>query len=181
MNAGTENKPIGNEERRAAATMRTTLSGQLFSAALAVIGAQAAIATFTMDKKEDLGFFYGIVITSVICLFASIVCGGKGITAVWADGFNGKWDVASGRAFFRWQANLGLVGVFLVLASVGAGKKKSPESALERDFADTQRAVVSLREDLAAIKGRQELLEKHPFTVVRVAPSKGRRGGKKSE
>jgi hypothetical protein len=150
------------DDARAAATIRTTLSGSVIAGALVVLGAQAAIATFTIDKKEHLTWFYIWSVIGAAALVASMIAGAKGITAVYADGYGGKWERGTGKMFFGPQAVLAIGGAVAVLISVYTGTLKPPEgtsagasqriAALERQTGELARQLQTALGELEAIK-----------------------------
>jgi hypothetical protein len=147
------------DDARAAATTRTTLSGSIIAAALAVLGAQAAIATFTLEKKQDLVPFYVCSGVASVLLLASMVAGALGITAVYKEGYTGAWGVVTGKKFFGPQAALAVGGAIAVLTSVYLGNFKPPDSPggakkieeIERKIADLEKQVRSTAADVDAI------------------------------
>lgn len=112
------------EDGRAAATLVATLSGLLITAALAVLGAQAVIATFIIDNRQRLFWFYTVSGIGTATLILSIICGGLGIDEIASAGFRGKWQIRTRNGVFNWQAVLALVGTVLVVGSAFLGHDK---------------------------------------------------------
>lgn len=94
------------------------------TASLGVIAAQAALATFVLDKRDHLTLFYVCMIVGIIASVLSIVFGGKGIAGIAAGGFNGTWSLKPNGDSFNRQAIFCLLGMVLLLASVFTGRPK---------------------------------------------------------
>jgi len=146
------------EDQRAASALKANLSSTLMTVALAFIGAEAAIATFVLDKREHLGFFYSAFIASMVCLTISGFAGGYGIRSIYRDGFDEGWNKKDG-GFFNAQALALLLGIVLVCASAFAGEAKKPDS-----LADSE--LKSMREKLSRIEQRLGELEAKPALVA---------------
>lgn len=112
------------EDERNAATIYTSLSSYVMTASLAVIAAQAALATFVLDKRDHLTGFYLCMIVGLISSVVSIVFGGKGIAAIASGGFKGTWSLKPNGDPFNWQAIFCLIGMILFLVSVSCGQPK---------------------------------------------------------
>jgi hypothetical protein len=112
------------EDQRTASGFVVTLSGYVMTAALAVLGAQAVVATFAMDRREHLGFFYAASALGAAALVSSIVVGGKGISEIIARGWAGDWQVRTRRGMFKLQSWLALAGAALVVLSAFLGDTK---------------------------------------------------------
>ena len=116
--------PATLDDQRNAATIYASLSSYLMTASLGVIAAQAAIATFVLDKRDHLGGFLVCMIVGIVASVVSIVLGGKGIAAIAAGGFDGAWSLKPDGDFFNKQAIACLLGMILLLASVFCGRTK---------------------------------------------------------
>jgi hypothetical protein len=118
------------EDKRAASSLATTLSGFVITAALAVLGAQAVVATFVIDRRDHLGSFYGVSAAAAAALVLSIIFGGLGIDEIIAAGAGGNWKHRTTGGKFNIQSILALVGAILVMASAFLGDtKKAPAKA----------------------------------------------------
>lgn len=113
-----------DEDRREASSLATTLSSYVITAALAVLGAQAVITTFVMDKREGLTWFYVISGLGAACLIGSVILGGRGIWEIVGNGFEGNWDINPRNQKFNVQALLALAGTIFVVASAFLGHPK---------------------------------------------------------
>jgi hypothetical protein len=115
------------DDRRAASSLVTTLSGYLMTAALAVLGAQAVIATFVIDKREHLTSFYVVGGFGTAALIGSIIVGGAGVGEIIGAGARGDWKIKTRGSKFNLQAYLALIGTILVIASAFLGDSKPPQ------------------------------------------------------
>jgi hypothetical protein len=113
-----------DEDRRAASNLVTTLSGYLITAALAVLGAQAVVVTFVIDRRDHLTSFYYVSGFGMAGLVGSIILGGAGIDEIVVEGAKGNWKIRTRRGKFNWQAILVLVGAILVAVSAFLGSPK---------------------------------------------------------
>jgi hypothetical protein len=117
----------GPEDQRNAAAIYTSLSSYVMTASLGVVAAQAALATFVLDKRDHLAGFYACMIAGLAASVVSIVFGGKGIAAIASGGFDGRWSLKPKGDSFNKQATFCLLGMMLLLASVFTGRPK-PEN-----------------------------------------------------
>ena len=93
------------DDERAAASIYTSLSSYVITASLGVIAAQAALATFVLDKRDHLLWFYIWMISGLVASVLSIVLGGRGIADIASDGFDGEWTLKpKGGDLFNYQA-----------------------------------------------------------------------------
>jgi hypothetical protein len=112
------------EDQRNAATIYTSLSSYVMTASLGVIAAQAAVATFVLDKRDHLTCFYVCMIAGMAASVVSVVFGGKGIAAIASGGFGGTWSIKPNGDPFNRQAFFCLLGMVLLLVSVFTGQTK---------------------------------------------------------
>ena len=112
------------DDRRAAANLSTTLSSYVITAALAVLGADAAIVTFVLDKRTDLTWFYRVNIAGAALLVIGVILGGRGIWNIIEDGANGDWQTKPGYRLFDFQAWFVLLGAVCIFVSVFLGTPK---------------------------------------------------------
>jgi hypothetical protein len=127
------------DDRRAASALVTTLSSYIITAALAVLGAQAVLTTFVIDKREHLTAFYIVGGCGATALVLSIIAGGAGTYEIITAGARGDWKVTTRGGKFNIQAVLALIGTILVVASAFLGDAKPRESA--NSTADTTAQV----------------------------------------
>lgn len=120
-------RPTGSaDDLRAASNLTTTLSGYLITAALAVLGGQAIVVTFVIDKRNQLEAFYAVSAVGTASLVCSIILGGAGIYEIVHAGARGEWKVSTKGGKFNLQAVLALLGAVLVVASAFLGHSKPP-------------------------------------------------------
>jgi hypothetical protein len=117
------------EDRRAAASLVATLSSYVITAALAVLGAQAVITTFVLDRREELTLFYVLGGLGAAMLVLSVLIGCAGIYEIAAAGSGGDWKVTTRRGKFNLQAICALVGTVLVIASAFQGERREDATA----------------------------------------------------
>jgi hypothetical protein len=79
------------ESRRAAATIRATLSSQLITGGLAVLAVEGAFVTYTLDKREGATGFLIIAAVSAILIIVSFFLGALG-----QDALGGNVSVGGG-------------------------------------------------------------------------------------
>lgn len=153
---------MSNEDARAAATIITSLSSYVITASLAVLGAQAVITTFVLDKRTDLAMFYVVASLGAACLVASILVGGRGINEVATRGKRGSWETRTRHHAFDWQAWLTLIGLAFVAASLFFGTSKADATqqrgdnrvaVLQGQISSLQRRVARLETRVAASGG----------------------------
>jgi hypothetical protein len=108
-------------DRRAASSLVTTLSSYIITAALAVLGAQAALTAFVIDKREHLTPFYVVGGLGTAALVGSIIAGGTAVYEIIVAGAQGDWKIKTRGGTFNLQASLALVGTILVIASAFLG------------------------------------------------------------
>lgn len=144
---------MADDNKRAAAGMKVTLSGSVIAGAFAVFGGVAAITTFTILNKESLGWFYFWVSLSALSLLVSMVAGAKGISEVFLAGYADSWDRDEGKEYFSTQAAFGILGLVFAVASVFAGQIKAPT---EPDWAKAlERRMDGLEQRVAATEKSQ--------------------------
>jgi hypothetical protein len=138
------------EDKRAAVSIRVGLSSSLSSAALAILGAQAALTTFILDKREHLIWFFIWSIVAWVSLVFSIYIGGKGIAEEYKAGYQGKWQDKSKKGQFKLQTLSALFGVISVLFLTICGDSK-PDKDTKDDAKHHQ--------DIAALTAQLSILQ----------------------
>lgn len=114
------------EDRRAALNIKVSLAANLVTVALALIGAEGAIAVFVLDKREHLLWFYVSAIAAFIALALSVRDGGLGIAGVYRDGYKGQWTLHDAGHFNR-QSVWCVTGAALLVVSSMLGSTKSEQ------------------------------------------------------
>lgn len=165
---------MSDDDKRAAVGIQASLSNSLITAALAVLGAQAAIVTFVLDRRVNLTLFYLWAGIGTLALITSMLCGGKGIASAYKSGFSGSWRETS-KGQFQAQTWLALFGVVAVGISVFCGDAKPEISqaeivplvrridALETQVRESAAASAHDRKRLAKIE--QQLRPEVPATT----------------
>jgi hypothetical protein len=141
------------DDQRNAATIYASLSSYVMTASLGVIAAQAAIATFVLDKRDHLAWFLVCMIVGIVASVVSIVFGGKGIAAIAAGGFDGAWSLKPDGDFFNKQAIACLLGMFLLLASVFCGRTK-PDNPNADQLQRLNATVIRQQTQIEALKAQ---------------------------
>ena len=137
----------GSEDERSAANIYASLSSYVMTASLGVIAAQAAMATFVLDKREHLMWFYLWMIFGLLASVFSIVMGGKGVAAVASAGFKGSWTLKPVHDYFNYQAIFCLLGMLMLVCSLFSGTTKAENSG-PAELKRLNDSVVRLRADL---------------------------------
>ncbi len=165
------------EDERNAATIYTSLSSYVMTASLGVIAAQAALATFVLDKRDHLSLFYVCMIAGIVASVVSIVFGGKGIAAIASGGFDGAWSLKPSGDSFNRQAIACLLGMTLLLVSVFCGRPK-PDNPSAEQIRQLRTTVTQQQTQIDALKAQCVTLADHLQTLsskTSHAPSTGRR------
>jgi hypothetical protein len=112
------------DDLRTASGMATALSSYVITAVLAVLGAQAVVVTFVLDRRTSLDSFYAVSAMATAALIGSVLFGGRGIWELTASGADGHWKIRTSKHLFEKQAVLALFGVTLVIVSAFLGHSK---------------------------------------------------------
>ena len=124
------------DDERAAASIYTSLSSYVITASLGVIAAQAALATFVLDKRDHLLWFYIWMVWGLDrerCEHRPL--GGRGIVHIASDGFDGEWTLKpKGGDLFNYQAIFCLLGMALLLGSLFSGTPKVESSPVTQEI-----------------------------------------------
>lgn len=142
-----------SEDRRAAANIVASLSSYLITAALTIIGAQAAIVTYIIDKREKLACFYGVSGVALVFLVTSVILGGRGMAEIYKKGYAGDWIIKTSKGAFNLQTLSCLLGAILVAASVFLGATKEDRPSESTEYLQLRSEVANLKSDFAKIKG----------------------------
>ncbi|HEX8948369.1 MAG TPA: hypothetical protein VF790_05365 [Dissulfurispiraceae bacterium] len=101
------------EDRRTAVGMSVTLSSQLIAASLAMLAIEGGYVAYVLGNRQPSRWFVFLAIIAGVSFIASIVIAGKAITASRNAGFDGRWNLDSGRNFYRLQAAMCYAGLLL--------------------------------------------------------------------
>lgn len=156
-----------SEDKRAAVGMSVTLSGQLMSAALAVMALQAGFVSYVLANRTAQWCYYGVTVLALVLFALSLYFGGQGINKARNAGFSGSWDLEIGKSEFNSQATLCFVGLLLLLLSLFfSGNPKSDDIPTEiKRLVET---VASLKQEIQELRASKEtdsknLRELHVF------------------
>lgn len=172
---------MGSEDERAAATIYSSLSSYVITASLAVIAAQAVLATFVLDKRDHLTWFYIWMVVGLLASVLSIVRGGRGIGKLASAGFKGAWNLKLDDDYFNQQAVLCLFGMACLLLSLfcGTTKPDSPKAAdpvpelmikvdkIQSDVSSLQAKYAALLEQLQSQQPKPKQSAKRPRGFTR--------------
>jgi len=144
----------GDEDQRTAIGLKIGLSSTLMAVSLAFIGAAAGIATFVLDKREHLFWFYVCFVGSLVLLTISGVLGGKGISVAYKSGFSGQW-VCEDKGIFNGQAVSLLLGIVLVCLTAFTGvPKPSTDLSEAAKFDSLEKKIDSLQQQLTDLQAQ---------------------------
>lgn len=166
------------DDQRNAATIYTSLSSYVMTASLGVIAAQAALATFVLDKRDHLNLFYVCMLAGIVASVVSIIFGGKGIASMAAGGFDGAWSLKPDGDSFNKQAIACLFGMILLLASVFCGRTKpdNPNAdqiqRLTATVTQQQTQIESLNAQCATLADELKSLSGNAAHTAKPAPKK---------
>jgi len=152
--------PGSIDDQRSAANIYTSLSSYVITASLGVIAAQAALATFVLDKRDHLVWFYTWMILGLITSVVSIVLGGRGIAAIASAGFAGSWTLKPKRDYFNYQGLFCLLGMALLLLSLFSGTPKPENLRATEDIRRLNGSVEKLQAELADLRMQYTKLAK---------------------
>ncbi len=143
------------DDERAAATIYTSLSSYVITASLGVVAAQAALATFVLDKRDHLLWFYIWMVAGLIASVVSIVLGGRGIADIASEGFDGEWTLKpKGGDLFNYQAIFCLLGMALLLCSLFSGSTKVESSPVTQEIQQLKDTVQKLQTQVDSLQSQ---------------------------
>ncbi|MBE9584954.1 hypothetical protein IM792_10885 [Mucilaginibacter sp. JRF] len=166
-----------SDDKREAVNIGINLSGQLITAALAMIAVIGTFGVFILDKR-DVSFWYYLIFGGALFAFvASIYFGGKGIDKARKDGFAGTWDILNTKTHFNRQAACCFIGIFLFILSVFSGTEKPDD--LQKEISKVKDAVTRLqlndslnKQKVSSLEKRIDSLEKKPSQFIPCFPVK---------
>jgi len=168
----------GPEDQRSAASIYASLSSYVMTASLGVIAAQAALATFVLDKRGHLTWFYIWMVAGIFASVASIVFGGKGIAAIASGGFDGTWSLKPNGDSFNRQALFCLVGMLFLLLSLFCGRPK-PENPYAEEMRRLNTTVIQQQSQIDDLKGKYAAVAEQLKSFAGDAPHKSKPVAKK--
>jgi hypothetical protein len=171
------------EDKRSAATIYTSLSSYVITASLGIIAAQAALATFVLDKRDYLLWFYIWMVSGLIASVVSIVLGGRGIAEIASEGFDGEWTLKPrGGDLFNYQAIFCLLGMVLLLCSLFSGSPKVESPSVTEEIRQLKDTVQKLQIQVDSLQTQisKAAAEKNtpPPSPARRRPAPSRRAHK---
>jgi amino acid transporter len=146
--------PGSPEDQRNAANIYTSLSSYVITASLGVIAAQAALATFVLDKRDHLTWFYIWMICGLITSVVSVVLGGRGVAAIASAGFSGSWTLKPKHDYFNYQALFCLLGMVLLLFSLFSGTTKPESPKAQEEIQRLNASLDRLQAELNSLQGQ---------------------------
>ena len=138
------------EDKKVAVNIGVSLSGQLITAALAMIAVIGAFATFSLDKREIGPSYYIIIGIAFLSFVISIFCGGKGIDKARVNGHQGIWEIKDTKDYFNWQGICCFLGIFFLAISIFIGKDKKDETTTK---------INNLSEEYKSLKSTDSLMQ----------------------
>ncbi|MDB4926596.1 hypothetical protein [Mucilaginibacter sp.] len=144
-------------DKKDAVNIGVTLSGQLITAALAMIAVVGTFAAFIIDKRNVGLGYYLIAGGSFLSFVVSIIFGGKGINQARKDGFTGNWNLSNTKKSFNKQSIAAFFGIVLFAISVFFGKEKADD--LKNNFEKQNQVITKLRRSDSLTKIKVAMLE----------------------
>jgi hypothetical protein len=168
------------EDKRTAVNITTNLSGQLITAALAMLAIECGVISFVYGQAETGKWFVPLIIIAAAAFVISIFLAGKGITKLRDSGLAGTWDITEGKNYFNWQVISCLVGLCCFFASafiIGTEKGNDLENRvallissvtkLEMQMEKNEKEVTNIMTD---VKNNNIKIEKLKYPNKRVQP-----------
>lgn len=105
--------PVEKEDLRLAAQFKVGLSGQVASAALAMLAIEGGLVLFVLEQRTPSAWFAVWTVASSVAFVVSILMGGHGVAETYKQGGGGNWPVTDLRDFFNKQAGFCILGLVL--------------------------------------------------------------------
>lgn len=148
-----------NDNKKAAVAMSVTLSGQLMTAALAVMALNAGFVSYVLANRIPEYLYYISSSIAFIVFAGSLYFGGKGIIQARDKGFASDWNLSAGKSKFNLQAILCLAGLLLVSVSpFFSGKPKANDMLTE--IMRIGENIASLRQEVQDQRKTGEIVSK---------------------
>lgn len=141
-----------------------SLSSQLISGSFALLGVNAAVLGFIIDRKAlSPPFVFALVFAFIAICFvvASAYQGGLGISEIARSGLLGQWQLDTQRGRFHRQKTFMLVGTIAMYLAVGMAVLAPEKASL--DFSH-------LSDRITAVENRVDALERGVERSKRVNP-----------
>jgi multisubunit Na+/H+ antiporter MnhC subunit len=132
------------EDKRTAVGLSVGLSGQLISAALAMLALEGTYLAYALASREVLIGFEVVSVAAAAAFIWSVLVAGKAVTEARNAGFAGEWKLEAGKDKFNQQAQALVLGLALfvgVLLLSGENKVDKSPSADESRMQLTARVA----------------------------------------
>lgn len=129
------------DDKRNAVQISITLSSQLITAALAMLTVEGAYVAYVLDKRVPEDYFGLVSMLSAIFFILSVFIAGKAITATRNAGFDGNWNLESGKGLFNLQALFNALGLFMLMGVVLLSGNSKQEDAIAKNIASSMRSL----------------------------------------
>lgn len=129
------------EDKRNAVQISITLSSQLVTAALAMLTVEGAYVAYVLDKRVPEDYFGLVSMLSAIFFILSVFIAGKAITAARNAGFDGNWNLESGKGQFNLQALFNALGLFLLVGVVLLSGTSKREDTIAKNITSSMHSL----------------------------------------
>ena len=121
----------GSEDKRAAASIHSGISSQLFAASLVLIGILLGLIEI---KQISFASTKGILILiAILLLLLSLVSAGLGLKKIRQNGENGNWSLRAIHIYFRLQTFLNIITIILFIIILFLPDKETKEDKYEKE------------------------------------------------
>jgi|SRR5690349_23075727 len=142
--------------RLQAASMQSSISSYVATAALAVLAGAVALFTYASQTFRLHRGFYWLMGAGLVFLVASLVFGGAGSAIVAKKVNDGTWNSSTKVSEYNSQAWFSLIGLLLILVGTGVGLASPPQSS------DTDTRIHRLSREVSTLKQEVENLGQQP-------------------
>lgn len=133
----------GCVDQRTAVQISVTLSGQLWTAAMAMLAIEGAYYSFAHVNRSVSTWFDSLALLALISFVYSMIQVGRGATKSRDDGYKAEWNLRIGKPHFNRQAISCYVGLCFFTAMVLASLEPK-ENKIEERLAELERRIISL-------------------------------------
>lgn len=148
---------MSDEDQKSAVGFAINLSGQIVTAALAMLAIQFAYIAFALGNRSVGAGFYITSSLSVIFYVISIFLAGRGIATSYSQGANGNWDIAHGDSLFNFQAYSCLLGIALFFISIFFSYQPK-QSVIQEKIVTIDNRIEELSEKMSILNYNTEKL-----------------------